>query len=102
MRDDRNVIKITNSKKNIGSTKNGSYHLDKFCESYLWIWSIAFESWKYSSNMEQKIKKILQKMIKIIIKASKVSKRNMIKSLNIVKKFMRMLRIMLTGREKSI
>ena len=37
MRDDRNVIKITNSKKNICSTKNGSYHLDKFCESYLWI-----------------------------------------------------------------
>ena len=52
MRDDRNVIKITNSKKNIGSTKNGSYHLDKFCESYLWIWSIAFESWRYSLNME--------------------------------------------------
>ena len=41
-------------------------------------------------------------MIKIIIKASKVSKRNMIKSLNIDKKFMRMLKIMLTGREKSI
>ena len=41
-------------------------------------------------------------MIKIIIKASKVSKRNMIKILNIVKKFMIMLRIMLTGREKSI
>ena len=41
-------------------------------------------------------------MIKIIIKASKVSKRSMIKSLNIVKKVMRMLRIMLTGREKSI
>ena len=52
--------------------------------------------------MEKKIKKILQKMIKIITKDSKVSKRNMIKSLNIVKKFMRMLRIMLTGREKSI
>ena len=41
-------------------------------------------------------------MIKIITKDSKVSKRNMIKSLNIVEKFMRMLRIMLTGREKSI
>ena len=41
-------------------------------------------------------------MIKIIIKASKVSKRNMNKSLSIAKKFMRMLRIMLTGREKSI
>ena len=47
--------------------------------------------------MEKKILKILQKMIKIITKDSKVSKRNMIKSLNIVKKFMRMLRIMLTG-----
>ena len=34
-------------------------------------------------------------MIKIITKASKVSKRNMKKSLNIVKKFMKMLRIML-------
>ena len=52
--------------------------------------------------MEQKVKKILQKMIKIITKDSKVSKRNMIKSLNIVKKFMIILRIMLTGREKSI
>ena len=41
-------------------------------------------------------------MIKIITKDSKVSKRNMIKSLNIVKKFMRIFRIMLTGREKSI
>ena len=41
-------------------------------------------------------------MIKIITKDSKVSKRNMIKSLNIAKKFMRMLRIMLTVREKSI
>ena len=41
-------------------------------------------------------------MIKIITKDSKVSKRNMIKSLNIVKQLMRMLRIMLTGREKSI
>ena len=38
--------------------------------------------------MEKKIRKILQKMIKIITKDSKVSKRNMIKSLNIVKKFM--------------
>ena len=41
-------------------------------------------------------------MINIITKETKVSKRNMIKSLNIVNKFMRMLRIMLTGREKSI
>ena len=30
MRDDKNVIKITNSKKNICSTKNGSYHLNEF------------------------------------------------------------------------
>ena len=35
-------------------------------------------------------------MIKIIMKASKVSKGNMNKSLNIVKKFMKMLKIMLT------
>ena len=35
-------------------------------------------------------------MIKIIIKASKVSKRNMSKSLSIVKKFMKMLKIVLT------
>ena len=41
-------------------------------------------------------------MIKIIRKHSKISKRNMIKSLNIVKKFMKMLIIKLTGREKSI
>ena len=39
-------------------------------------------------------------MIKIFTKATKVSKRNIIKSLNIVKKFMKMLRIMLTDREK--
>ena len=38
----------------------------------------------------------------IITKASKVSKRNMNKSLNIVKKFMKMLSIKLTDREKSI
>ena len=41
-------------------------------------------------------------MVKIITKASKVSKRNMNKSLNIVKKFMKMLSIKLTDREKSI
>ena len=41
-------------------------------------------------------------MIKIITKDSKVSKRNMMKGLNIVKKFARMFRIMVTGREKSI
>ena len=44
-------------------------------------------------------------MIKIIIKASKVSKRNMNKSLSIVKKFMKMLKKVflkvLTDREKS-
>ena len=40
-------------------------------------------------------------MIKIIIKASKVSKRNMNKSLSIVKKFMKMLKIVLTDREKE-
>ena len=41
-------------------------------------------------------------MIKIIIKASKVSKRNMNKSLNIVKNFRKMLKIVLTDREKGI
>ena len=30
MRDDKNVLKITDSKKNICSTKNGSYHLNEF------------------------------------------------------------------------
>ena len=40
-------------------------------------------------------------MIKIIVKG-KVSKRNMNKSLSIVKKFMKMLKIVLTDREKSI
>ena len=32
IRDDKNVIKITNSRKNICSTKNCSYHLNK-----LWV-----------------------------------------------------------------
>ena len=41
-------------------------------------------------------------MIRIITKASKVSKRNMNRKLNIVKMFMEMLKIMLTDREKSI
>ena len=41
-------------------------------------------------------------MIKIITKDSKISKRNMNKSLNIVKKFMKIMQIMLTDREKSI
>ena len=49
---------------------------------------------------------MLQKKTKIIIKASKVSKRNMSKTLSIIKKFMKMLRIVflkiLTDREKSI
>ena len=37
MRDDKNVMKITNNKKNMCSTENSSYHLDKLYESYLWI-----------------------------------------------------------------
>ena len=41
-------------------------------------------------------------MIKIITKDSKISKRNMMKGLNIMKKFARMFRIIVTGREKSI
>ena len=49
---------------------------------------------------------MLQKIIKIIIKASKVSKRNMNKSLSSMKKFMKMLKNVflkiLTDREKSI
>ena len=49
---------------------------------------------------------MLQKMIKIIIKASMVSKRNMNKSLSIMKMFMKMLKIVflkiLNDREKSI
>ena len=40
-------------------------------------------------------------MIKIIIKDSKISKRNMNKSLSNVKKFMKMLKIVFTDREKS-
>ena len=40
-------------------------------------------------------------MIKILKKASKVSKRNMNKNLSTVKKFMKMLKIVLTDREKS-
>ena len=41
-------------------------------------------------------------MIKIITKDSKISKRKIMKSLNIVKNCLRFIRIMLTGREKSI
>ena len=41
-------------------------------------------------------------MIKIILRASKISKENLNKSLSIVKKFMKMLKIVLTDREKSI
>ena len=37
MRDDKNVMKITNSRKNNSSTENSLYHLDKLYESYLWI-----------------------------------------------------------------
>ena len=44
----------------------------------------------------RKLKKILQKMIKIITKDSKISKRNIMKSLNIVKNCLRFVRIMLT------
>ena len=49
---------------------------------------------------------MLQKMIKIITKASKVSNINMNKSLSIMKKFMKIMKIVflkiLTDREKSI
>ena len=49
---------------------------------------------------------MLQKIIKMIIKASKVSNRNMNKSLSIMQKFMKLLKIVflkiLTDREKSI
>ena len=49
---------------------------------------------------------MLQKIIKIIIKASKVSNRNINKSLSSVKKFMKMLKIVflkiLTDQKKSI
>ena len=68
------------------------------CEYGQWLVKVEdiFHIWN------RNFKKILQKMIKIITRASKVSKRNMNKSLNIVKKFMKTLKIMLTGREKSI
>ena len=49
---------------------------------------------------------MLQKIIKMTIKASKVSNRNMNKSLNSMKKFIRNFKIVflkiLTDREKSI
>ena len=49
---------------------------------------------------------MLHKIFKIIIKASKVSKRNMNKSLNSMKKFIKRFKIVflkiLTDREKSI
>ena len=49
---------------------------------------------------------MLQEIIKIIIKASKVSNRNMNKSLSSMKKLMKMFKIVLlkilTDREKSI
>ena len=35
IRDDKNVVKITNNKKNICSTKNCSYHSKNFGLSYL-------------------------------------------------------------------
>ena len=49
---------------------------------------------------------MLQKIIKMIIKASKVSNRNMNKSLNSMKKFIKKIKIaflkILTDQEKSI
>ena len=51
MRDDKNVMKITNNKKNISSTENCSYHLDKLLKSYLWIYSRVLESWRNSSRV---------------------------------------------------
>ena len=49
---------------------------------------------------------MLQKIIKMIIKASKISNRNMNKSLSSMKKFMKILKIVflkrLTDQEKSI
>ena len=54
--------------------------------SYLWR---ILESWKYISNREQKIRKGLQKIMKSIIKVSKVSVRKFIKKLGRLEKFVK-------------
>ena len=72
--------------------------MSRTCEYGQWLLKVGgiVQIWN------RKLKKYCKKMIKIITKASKVSKRNMNKGLNIVKKFMKMLSIMLTDREKRI
>ena len=66
---------------------------------------MIWESWRYISNREEKIK-LLQKIFKMIIKASKLSNRNINKSLSSIKKFIKLFKIVflkiLTDREKSI
>ena len=67
---------------------------------------MIWESWRYISNREEKILKILQKFIKMIIKASKASNKNINKSLSTMKKLIKIFKIVflkiLTDREKSI
>ena len=54
---------------------------------------MIWECWRYISNRELKIKKILQKVIKMIIRASKISIKNINKSLKRMKIFMKSIMI---------
>ena len=51
------------------------------------MWSRIWESWRYISNRESKILKILRKIIEMIIRDSKVSMKKYNKNLNRLKKF---------------
>ena len=53
------------------------------------MWSRIWESWRYISNREHKIKKRLQKITEIIIRNSKVSMKKYIKNLNRLKNFIK-------------
>ena len=52
MRDVKNIMKITNSKKISVVLKMVRIIQKDFGFSYLCIWSMALESWKYISNRE--------------------------------------------------
>ena len=70
------------------------------------MWSMSRGRWEYSANRVEKIKARLQKIIKIIMKSSKTSMKNFIKSLEIRKSFMRKFKIkffiMVTVEKRSI
>ena len=70
------------------------------------MWSRIWKSWRYISNRELKIEKRLQKIMKKIIRGSKVSMKKNSKNLNRLENFVKRFKIIRLRvsavRERSI